>query len=181
MKRLIVIASLILATTSMSFARGKKIKNVEYWGVDFTAVNVIGANESDQSFIKTFKEVNKLMLTEPKKYDVGDYLDLDVEYVDIDYMLKRTNQLNDVDFRDNRQQKVDINEIISNYPKSKGYKLVIIASELNKVDRLGEFTAVLFMGDTKKIVSTTRFHGRAKGFGLRNFWAGAIYDGLDNL
>lgn len=151
---------------------------VDFYGIDFSAVNVIGAAETDDKFMVAFAGINQLLITEQNKYDVGKFLKLDVQSLDIDHAVSRIDKLKDVKFKNNKKSNISLEEIIGSYPSSQGQILLIIAKELNKRTNMGAFIAIVFDGNSKKIISQQEFSGEAKGFGLRNFWAGSLYNGL---
>lgn len=55
------------------------------------------------------------------------------------------------------------------------YGAVIVTGLLNKIANQGTFTYVVFEQKTNKIILKQEISGKARGFGLRNFWAGALY------
>lgn len=182
MKKLLL-TCLILAVASASFAQNKNKKEkikVDFYGVDFSAVNVSGADETAAQFVDAFERINVLLVAEPKKYDVAKYLDLDVLSTDYKPALKQLAQLKEVNFKDREQSDIDIKSIVSNYPNCGSNGLIIIAKELNKPQNIGTFIAVIYDGTSKQILSVQELKGKAGGFGLRNFWAGSLYNGLKN-
>ena len=62
-----------------------------------------------------------------------------------------------------------------------GIGLVIIAKLLNKAEAYGSYQVVFFNTDTKEIIQDWATGGKARGFGLRNYWAGSIYKVINNL
>ena len=73
---------------------------------------------------------------------------------------------------------MSIEEIIKAYPSNQGNMLLIVATELNKLNGYGSFVAVVFNGETKEIISSKKISGKPSGFGLRNYWAGSLYNSL---
>ena len=61
------------------------------------------------------------------------------------------------------------------------FGLVIIAKLLNKAEAYGSYQVVFFNTDTKEIIQDWATGGKARGFGLRNYWAGSIYKVINNL
>lgn len=178
MKKLILI-NLILFFFINTFAQGKKEKIiVDFYGIDFSNVNVVGADESMEDFIDVFERINNLLITESNKYDVGKYLNLNVFLINNEIAIKQIEKLKSIKFKDQKAVNFEIQNILSNYPISENKGLVIIAKELNKIEKFGIFTAVIFDGATKEVLSKHDFIGKAGGFGLRNYWAGAFYNGL---
>lgn len=180
MKKILLFAVVILFAT-VGQAQNKNMQEttkVDFYGVDFSAVNVIGATETADKFMIAFDGINQLIISEQSKYDVGKFLKLDVQSLDIDHAVSQIDKLKDVKFKNNKSSKISLEEIISSYPVTQGNVLLIVAKELNKSNNRGVFIAVVFDGNDKKIISEQEFSGKARGFGLRNFWAGALYNGL---
>lgn len=155
--------------------------SVEFLGVDFSNVNVVGTDENASEFLEAFEGINVLMISESSKYDVGKYLKLNVTYTNVSEANKQLRKLKGEDFLNVRKPKFDVASVISNYPKLDGNMLLIVAKELNKKGGVGEFVAVVFDGMSKKIISQTSIQGKPKGFGLRNYWAGSLLNALKKV
>ena len=56
-----------------------------------------------------------------------------------------------------------------------GSGLVFIAESYDKPNGKGAYWVTFFDIGSKKIIKTQRFEGKAKGFGLRNYWANSYY------
>ncbi len=177
MKKIILTVFLSLTLVLLT-AQNRPLTEVDFIGVDFTMVNVIGATESDEQFIKVFEGINNLMIAEPEKYDVGKFLNLNVKTTFVEDAIDQVDALNTIDFTNRRDHEIDIDKVIANYPNSKGKKLILIVEELNKGKAQAKFVAVIFDGEDKEILKEFYITGEPGGFGLRNFWAGAIYNGL---
>lgn len=180
MKKILFFAMLLSVT--MCFAQKTKDKTkVYFYGVDFSDVNVVGATESESNFINAFEGINGLFITEPKKYDIAKFLNLDVLSTDCKIANEELAILKDTNFINKESEEIDIPAIIAKYPSNEHFGLVIIAKELNKPYNKGTFIAVIYDGTTHQILSSREFSGKAKGFGLRNYWAGALYSGLKKV
>ena len=62
----------------------KDISSVTFYGIDFTRAKVYGAKEGPMQFKYTFDDINKLFITEPKKYDIGKRLGVNVEVTSLE-------------------------------------------------------------------------------------------------
>ena len=76
-----------------------------------------------------------------------------------------------------------IKQIVNALPTQKkpGIGLVIIAKLLNKAEAYGSYQVVFFNTETKEIIQDWAIGGKARGFGLRNYWAGSIHKVIRNL
>ena len=105
-------------------------------------------------------------------------MNFNVLSTNIDFALEQTDKLKDKKFQNKPSNEISSDEIIKAFPKTDGIVLLIVAKELNKGKNSGIFIALIFDGDTGKLISENEFTGKAGGFGLRNFWAGAIHSGM---
>ena len=79
--------------------------------------------------------------------------------------------------------KEQINAAIKALPiqKAPGVGMVFIAQFLDKSKNRGTYDVVFFNTETKEIIEDWITEGKARGFGLRNYWAGSIYSALKKL
>lgn len=77
MKKLLTAALCLIAATGFA-QKGKVTVSADFYGVDFSCVDVIGTNEEPGDFIRAFGAINKLFLSEPKKYDVAKFTGIDI-------------------------------------------------------------------------------------------------------
>lgn len=189
MKNLITI--LLLATSVICFGQGKKsleeVSSINFYGVDYSAAKVFGAAEAPTQFIHIFGEINQLFITESKKYDVSKRLGIKVNQISLNAVNEVNEKIDpkqlmttDTGYTLSDQQ---IKQVLNALPvqKESGIGMVIIAKLLNKADAYGSYQVVFFNIETKEIVKDYASGGKAKGFGLRNYWAGSIYKVIKNL
>lgn len=175
---------MILAAVTSSVAQNKSKQEriqVDFYGIDFTEVNVVGAEETQERFVTAFGQINGLMISEQKKYNIGKYFNLNVVSTDVDHAINRLHGLQNIDFKDQETGQPDLARIVADYPSSDNNGMVIVAKELNKLTNVGKFIAVIYDGQTKQILFEKEFSGKAGGFGLRNYWAGAFYNGIKDV
>ena len=55
---------------------------------------------------------------------------------------------------------------------------MLIATTLDKGNGIGYYTAVLFDPATQEVILQMDMTGKPGGFGLRNYWAGSVYNAL---
>ena len=160
MKKLILF--LFLSTSLFCFGQGKSalkdIQSIKFYGVDYSQVKIFGADESPVQFKDAFRRINELFITEAKKYNVGKQLK---------YTLSK------------EQIKAAINALP--IQKTPGVGMVFIAQFLDKSNNRGTYEVVFFNTETKEIIEEWITDGKARGFGLRNYWAGSIYSALKKL
>jgi len=178
---------LIVCFSLNTFAQGDitSVKNVNFYGVDFSCANLFGLSESPDAIKSGIEKINQLFITEKKKYDISKYFKKDVIF----YCLESTDKNNEnfsanklssrneyIELDDSEIQKI-INTLSCD---SGGYGLVLIAENLNKSDKKATYLVVFFDENTKEIIYSKRASGKPGGFGIRNYWAGSIYNLIKN-
>ena len=177
MKKLILF--LFLSTSLFCFGQGKSalkdIQSIKFYGVDYS------------QFKDAFRRINELFITEAKKYNVGKQLKKEVTEISLDAV----NQVNEnIDLaelmtakREYTLSKEQIKAAINALPiqKTPGVGMVFIAQFLDKSNNRGTYEVVFFNTETKEIIEEWITDGKARGFGLRNYWAGSIYSALKKL
>ena len=189
MKKLFTL--LFLATSMICFGQNKnflkEVESINFYGVDYSAAKVFGAAETPAQFKVAFDGINRLFITEAKKYDVSKKLKVRVNEISLDAV----NQVNEaIDPQELMTTNASymlsedqIKQIVNALPTQKkpGIGLVIIAKLLNKAEAYGSYQVVFFNTETKEIIQDWATGGKARGFGLRNYWAGSIHKVIRNL
>jgi hypothetical protein len=168
---------------------------ITWLGVDFSNVKLIGdfshfsgIGEKSSSQIKNhyFASWNRLILNEREKYDIRGRLRKDDIFYDIDLVMSRNENapLADMESYNNpNYTQEDIVKFINEYDvkEKSGIGIVLVAESLNKSETEAYFHFVAINLATKEVLMQQRFRGEPKGFGIRNYWAGAIYDVLEQI
>lgn len=173
-----LLCTLVLAMGLVSFSRAGNYSDVTFFGTDFSLAKVYGSTNLASQFQDAFKGINALFLSEPKKYNPDKLLGVPVNKID----------LNPVDIR---IRNMDLsNLLLDGYG---GYELtdqqieqaikalqieahegtgaIVVAEVLNKASNQGTFKVVFFDIATRDVLEVREGKGKARGFGLRNFWA----------
>ena len=189
MKKLVTF--LFLLTSIVCFGQNKDflkdVSGINFYGVDYSAAKVFGAAESPQEFKIAFDKMNQLFITEAKKYDVGKRLKKKVNQISLTAVDKVNGEINPDELMTTNQEytlsEEEIKQVVDALPiqQEPGIGLVIIAKLLNKAKAYGSYQVVFFNTQTKEIVKDWATGGRARGFGLRNYWAGSIHKVVNSL
>ena len=188
MKKLLLITSLIAAINFSGFSQsteGAMANNLIFYGIDYThAYFLTPLDFPNTADLKAnIENWNDLIATERDKYSISKFFGKpDVEYNfkmvkalndNIDVESRLTTDPNKVAYLDEAQ----IAEIVSKYDTGddSGSGLVFIAESYDKPNEKGAYWVTFFDIGSKKIIKTQRFEGKAKGFGLRNYWANSYY------
>ncbi|WP_224995963.1 hypothetical protein [Cesiribacter sp. SM1] len=159
-------------------------KEIVWCGIDFSEAKCIGSdgfNEPDQVKDRYFSSWNELVLTESDKYDVQKFYSKNKQTNDLSVVNKR-NEMPEVDelvinepyaFKEGQLEK-----IIKSYDlemANEGLGVVYVVESLNKTEQEAVINVVFFDIASKNILWNKQYKESPKGFGFRNYWAGAIY------
>ncbi len=165
----------------------KDIDHLSFYGVDFTYAKVYGADETPDQFLDVFVKINSLFESEPAKYSGSKTFGVKSDELFNAQVKEEVGNISrrDLIVTDNGYvvSDADIDRVVKNI-NVKGdsqYGAVIIAGLLNKTANHGTFTFVVFDQNTKEIIFQQEKSGKARGFGLRNFWAGALLGAMKKV
>ena len=159
--------------------------NIVFFGIDYSLVRFSYIDESAAYAIRTMPEINRLFITEAKKYDVNKLMGKLVVKTNLDYANTVIYNLSDEHVIVNEDYKISINDVmalIAKYPNSadEGVGLVFVAENMNKKNATGSYYVTFFNLKTREMLTTCRKTGKAGGFGMRNYWAASIYNLMKN-
>lgn len=190
---------LVLPLLAKGFGLGESqpAPKMNFYGIDFTLVKTFGVKEDAGKTALAFEEINKLIVTETKKYQYGNFFKkyirliaqttdlgrietLGFDNVNIDEAIYRARVMDEAGMPTyNKAYKIDDADLARliksfNTGSDTGYGVVYVAELLNKEDGIGNFIAVFFDVRSKKIIFADRVAGKAGGFGMRNYWASPL-------
>lgn len=188
MKQLMVLAFLFLAglVNAQDKTSLKDIDKLTFFGVDFSMAKVYGADETAEQFKDAFYGINTLFQREPKKYDTAKAFDAAVT-TDLETSRNLIEQIKKADlFASDDSYELTDEEIAEhirqfNTGNANGYGAVFIAGLLNKGKTQATYNVVVFDIASKDILLNRQFTERARGFGLRNYWAYSVYKTLNKV
>ena len=188
MKKMLVLMCLLFAviTNAQEKTSLKDVKELTFFGVDFSQAKVFGADETVNQFKDAFTGINNLFLREPKKYDTGKAFNAKVT-MDLTPSLDLVDGIS----KDNLFTQ-DENYVLSDEQIAKsishlklgdaqGYGAIIMAGLLNKGRNKETLNVIVFNIETKDIIFNQQYTEGARGFGLRNFWAYPVYKVLGKV
>ena len=186
---------ILIGLSSQLFAQQKrdifdpKIK-MTWLGLDFTEAKIIGDAEKFQSESDTRKLImawNNLMINEAEKFDVGKALQRAPLPQAIPITIAHNEQLNIAGMMENtgllHLTKEDVSRIVASYDfgSQSGLGVIFIVETFSKLDLQGLVWVTFINMDSKEVLLTDRYTGKPGGFGLRNYWAGCIYNILKQV
>ena len=179
---------MLLFSVYLIQAQGIKANNPNmFFGVDFSLAKVYGAEESPGDFVEAFDRINNLFVSEAKKYNP------DKAFKSKNMALSLTmvhDMIEDIDMKelivdsnDYHLTREEIERQVKKYKTgdAQGIGAILIADMLDKSNNSATYQAVVFDIRTKEVISVREVSGKAKGFGLRNFWARSVLESMDRL
>jgi len=186
---LLVLLSLAVASSVTGQTKNdvfRKDVAITWLGLDFTNAKLIGDRErfGGESDVRHLLDAwNTLILAEPEKFDVAKA----VGRTKLENAVEVTNEHNaELDvmsmFSDNEKdfehiKPSDVAQIIADYDFNgkSGIGLMFVVESFSKINEEGSIYVTFINMDSKEVLFTERMVGIPKGFGMRNFWAGAVY------
>ncbi len=200
MKKLVItLFSLLIfgaanAQTASDLFKSGGVK-ISWLGLDFSHAKFVGdfyqfkeAGKISAADLrnKYFPDWNRIIINEQKKYDVNGMLNKDNVAYDID-MLMGLNAATGLDNIEGNNppgyKQEDIKKFVSQYPLSgkSGIGVALVVESFNKGADEAIFHFVAINEATKEILVYERIVGSPRGFGVKNYWAGAIYDVIKQI
>lgn len=181
MKKIFFIFLLSISVNCFSQNDLTSIREINFYGVDFSHANLFGLEESPGTIQSGLARINDLFISEMKKYDINRYFKKGV----LNYCLQSTDENNDrivverlvseTPFIELTEDKISAVLASLTCKDGNGVGLVLIAENLNKVEKKASYRVIFFDESTKRILYKKNVSGRPFGFGIRNFWAGSIF------
>ncbi len=185
MKYILLILLAIFVIGSQLSAQGSYKNEVTWMGLDFTHAKLINRTAFTNSRVikdSYLSKWNNIIFNEPKKFDVSKYFGIEHLTFDISEVTDRNSQIEHqslvVDHADKLLQKDEIKEIIAQYPKADGIGLLLLVESFDKNNTTGTYWACFFDRATSEVLSAQKIAGRAKGIGIRNYWANSLYQAM---
>lgn len=188
MKKLLLFAFLFFA--GLSYAQDKQglidSETLTFYGVDFSKAKVFGANESLSEFKAAFGGINNLFINEQKKYNVSKTFKKDVS-LSLNAVKDLVDEIKNKEFvadsNDYSLSEEDVKALVKNLHtgSDKGYGAILFAGLLNKGKPEATYDVVIFDIASKEILVQKKVTAKAKGFGLRNFWAASVHGALKQV
>jgi len=190
MKKIIAFLTSILILGSVTAQDADMVftsNSITWFGLDYSEAYFIGTEgftNPDDIKSRYFDSWNNLVLQESDKFDIGKFFYKDEVENDLSVVSKRnagvdikSRVINDpseaVPLDENKVRKM-INEYeFEGNPEGLG--LVFIVESYDKNSTTGTYYVTFFNISTREALLIKRMEGKAKGFGLRNFWAASYY------
>lgn len=190
MRKILLCLSLLFFSISI-FSQDKDvsdIKDIRFYGVDYSKVKIYGADESDSQFRDAFESINNLLVREGKKYNVGKFLKKNVVSVDIAPVIKNIQEMNVAETRisvpeENKLSKSDVEDVLKSLDikASEEPGLIFITELIDKNANKASYKMVFFDTNTREIIESWDTSGKGRGFGTRNYWAHSLLQAMKSV
>ncbi len=181
---LLIIVSLFLGmqlSDAQNSSMAKKADPIVWFGIDFTKAKFVRVAETGQQLKDVLIPINNLVPSEPGKYDVAKYFKKQKVVTSLDTEQKRNDAVNvsELTVADPiTLTRDDIQQVVAAYAgASDGAEtgLLFVAENLDKSTQKASMYVCFFDIKTGNLIHSVKVEGKARGFGLRNYWAGAVY------
>lgn len=192
--------SLLLAFMLLSAAAIAQDRNavfdpqvpVTFLGLDFSNARLIGDREKlgSESDIRHLLDAwNEITLNEPDKYDVAAAIgrtkvDISLKAVEEHNAELEVLSLYSAEAKDYFHMKPEnVRSIVASYDYKgmNGIGLMFVVESFSKLNVEAAIWVTFIDVKSKQVIFTERMTGKPGGFGMRNYWAGAIYDMLKHI
>jgi hypothetical protein len=155
-------------------------------GLDFTGAIFLGDREklgAEIDIKHLMRSWNTLMVAQSEKYDIYTMLGKSKVDTKVDLAIDHNEKLELKNiYSENLQDHIHLNPegiraIVMSYDFTglKGLGLMYNVESFNKLNNEALIWVTFINLDTKEVIFTERMKAQPGGFGLRNYWAGAIY------
>lgn len=161
--------------------RWKPTEEFTFYGIDYAQVRVFGAKESATKFVNAFTTINQLLLAERHKYRFRHRTAKKRKEITLRAVHERNSAIDPEElmlwetngYMLSQEQLAEEVKILP-VKEKEGIGLVVIAELLNKRRRCAHYHAVYFDIKTREIINARLLSGKARGFGVRNYWAHSV-------
>lgn len=156
--------------------------SVTWYGVDFSKARFTNITDDPELFVNQyFNAINQLVPNEPDKYDIKKYFEKDEASISLEQVTERNAGIDPATLVISEPYEIsyeDVQSVVKSYNTQgqNGMGLVFVAENMNKDDATGSYYVCFFDNGTKDIIDARRITGKAAGFGVRNYWAGSVYN-----
>lgn len=187
MKKLVLLTICILASSYSMYAQSNaelfNSAKLVWFGVDMSHSKLVGIEGFTDPYDIQKRYVpawNNLVLSEAEKYDVRKFFKKGEVINDILAVESVNEKINPGEWVQTTSYTLDKSEIAGMVKKYKGTEkeglgLVFIVESFDKNKEMGFIYVTFFNIATKEVILTEKLSGKAGGFGVRNYWAAAVY------
>lgn len=162
--------------------------SVTWIGLDFSKAKLVPDTafaEMGMDARSMLHKWNTLLEKETEKFDLGGALRNTRCTTNTSFLLDVNNAVTPGQLLGQENYALDkelVPGMVRAYPTTgEGLGVVFIVSTFDKARHTAEFYVTFFNMATKEVLLSDRVYGKPMGFGLRNYWAGAVYSALKKI
>jgi len=189
----ILLSQIAYSQTAKDFFNPKT--KINWLGVDFSHAKIIGefsqfagagkkgVGEIQNVYVPAW---NSLFVNEMEKYDLKKFLHKDNVYIEIDAIMTKNADTPTESLEGYNPPNYPIDSIVAfvkatDFPVKNEIGALLITDYLHKGIEEAGFHFVVIDLSTKTVLFSKYLKCYPRGFGMRNYWAGAIYDALKTI
>lgn len=191
--------TLLFFTAALTFGIGAKAQTMSEALNNKVPVTWIGLDFSEATFVPTvdFAPVeadakttllkwNNLMEQEHEKFDLAKAIGISTVTTNTSYVAPVNDNVDAQKLLSRTASTLDKEKVPAMVKKYKtedgeGVGVVFIVSAFNKTAETAEFYVTFFNMKSKEVLLSERISGKPAGFGIRNYWAGAVTSVLKTI
>ncbi|MGZ3863750.1 MAG: hypothetical protein ACXVPN_01400 [Bacteroidia bacterium] len=198
MKKLILILLALLVFQVKAQDKSRILGDSIVWfGIDFTKARMIGEfsnlrgidDEKPKLKDGMIPAWNTLILNEQKKYDICKFFHKRSVYFDMNPVTKNNSLINETQlinpneytFKNPDETIAEVLKALPEGEKSSGLGLIFVVESFNKVQDLSNIYVTFFDIASKQLIYSQKISKKPHGGGLRNYWAGSIFDTMKSV
>lgn len=180
MKKFLMTFALVLAVgIAAAQTTMKEVRSVTFYGVDFTAAKVVGAEYRPADMIRAFGQANQVFMNEPNRFNVAKALKVVVERMQLVTARERNlaipyAELATVEVAEALAPE-RVAEIVAAYPEGSGYGALILGEEINGTTAQVRLRMVVFDRTSREVVYQRVAYVEVEGASPRELWSDGIY------
>lgn len=196
---MIMKTTLLTLTTAIAFGTSVQAQTmadalnnkcqVTWIGLDFSEAKLIptvefATVEADPG--TAILKWNNLLEQEHEKFDLAKALGISNVVTNTSYVAPVNEGVKSQDLLSRTAITLDKEKVPSMVKKYKtndgdGVGVVFVVSAFNKTSEIAEFYVTFFNMKTREVLHSERISGKPTGFGIRNYWAGAVTQVLKTI
>ena len=187
MKKIILAVFCFMLMSFCSKAQSLTDNSMTFYGVDFSLAKMVGESGfPDSKDLKVkFSAWNALFKSEPDKYDLKKAFKKEKVYLEFNTVNSHNDAVSISDLVTNNDYNItstQVETLVKNFDTQgkSGLACLFVVSSFDKNKVTGTIYVVLFDAVTKKILVNKKMEEKPGGFGLRNYWAKAICNTIED-
>jgi hypothetical protein len=186
----LVSVGLTAQKTQIGHAKIQRANAVVWFGVDFTQAYLVGRegfSNPDEIVRIYWDSWNDMILNESEKYDIAGALMKSKSEYDLTKVRERNATISADGLVKDKPHEIsesDVAAVVADYSSeeyAEGVGLVFVVENFNKLGQEATIWASFFDIATHELIQAKRFTAGPRGFGFRNYWAGAIYGTIEQM